>query len=415
MATLDQVKLTQRVANAAEGNGKKYLLHDHKISRMKLRVTPAGKKTWIIMYYVDGQRQREMALGSWETMTIDMARDEASKKLAALDSGEDPLEAKKRARLESRAKVERTLVSVFEAYQQTPGYTTKRDSTRSGYDTSFNIHILPRIGEIPVDEIGTRQVASLLDALHREKSGSVSNAAKRALSVVLGYAVEQELAPFNAAKQVKPRHKDKRRARVLSDQELIELWSAINDLDGMTETVAGVLKLCMLLPARVGEVSGMNWSELDLETRLWTVPAGRMKNHKDHEVPLCASVVTFLTQLKARSEAGWVFLNKDGTGPIDGKRAGRACGRLAGRKEWASFGPHDLRRSYATRMGALGFPADLVRRTLSHDVNAGDAFWNYDHHDYRDSKRLVLEAWEQELLKIVEKNNTSQCSIYRPR
>ena len=308
MATQDKPKLTQRVADGAAAIGKKYWLHDHQVQRMKLRVTKAGAKAWVIIYRKPNGGQGEMRLGSWEAMTIEMARVEARKKLAELDTGTDPLEAKQAIRDAAKARLGRTLGGVWEAFKKTPAYTTKRDSTRSGYETSFRVHILPRIGSLPVDDIGTRQIANLRDTLLAEASGSVSNAAKRALSVVLGYAVEQELVPFNAAKSVPNVYVDRRRDRILSGEELQELWQTIKNMDGMGETVAGILRVCMFLPARVGEVAGMLWSEVDLEARLWTISGARMKNHKDHELPLSDSVVAFLSDLRATSELSLIHI-----------------------------------------------------------------------------------------------------------
>jgi len=63
---------------------------------------------------------------------------------------------------------------------------------------------------------------------------------------------------------------------------------------------------------------------------------------------------------------------------------------------------HDLRRTIATGMAKQGIGRDVIERVLSHNVGAGRAIIHYDHHDYREPKRLALEAWEQELLRIVE-------------
>jgi integrase len=220
----------------------------------------------------------------------------------------------------------------------------------------------------------------------------------------------------------------KERERVLEDWELQRLWKAVGEQDGMSGTVADMLRLLMLLPARRGEVAGMMWGELNLEEGLWAIPAERMKAGRKHELPLSASTVDLLRARRQRLEKEateekrkvlpWVFPDAAGEGPMDGKRAGKVCGRLA--EKWhkdrekeagealapAPFGPHDLRRTFTTRMteaaGKRGFTVDNIRRVIAHNVYGGEAFANYDHYQYREEKRDILNAWEAELLRIVE-------------
>ncbi|MEM6898830.1 MAG: tyrosine-type recombinase/integrase [Pseudomonadota bacterium] len=401
METLDRQRLTQLFAHKLQPNGRKQRFPDHEVTGLYLRVAPGGKKTWTIRYRKPDRTSAEMVIGQVSSMPIDTARREAKRLLSNVALGEDPLQSKQNRQQEAIARKNRTLSATVERYRASPAYKTKRASTRTGYNTSLDVHILPRIGHLPVDSIGRKEVAQLLDDLHSEKSGSVSNAARSALSVVLRFAVERELIPFNPVRDIKRRHKPKQRSRVLSDEELCQLWQAANDLKGMSETVSDMLKITMLLPARINEIAGMTWDEIDLQKGLWTIPASRMKNGKNHELPLTKAVLKILTSRLSRAQTMWVFPSSDGQTHMDGKRAGRVCGRLAARLGWDSFGPHDLRRTYATRMAELGYDKDVVKRTLAHEVNAGDAFANYDHHDYRTAKKEALETWADELNRIV--------------
>lgn len=390
-------RLTQSFAHEIKANGRKQRFADQKVPGLYLRVAPGGKKTWIIRYRKLDRSSAEMTIGQVSSMPLEVARAQARQGLSEVSMGGDPIRAKRQARQAAIDRNARTLAGVAERYRRSPAYTTKRESTRSGYDISLNIHILPRIGNLPVDEIGRREVAELLDTLHAERGGSVSNAARAALSVLMAYATEHDFAPFNPVRDVKRRHKMVRRDRMLTDEELRELWRATGELDGMGEVVASMIRVCMFMPARVGEIAGATWTELDLEAALWTVKGERMKNGKDHEMPLSAPLVSLLKEIKRGTNSAWVFPALTGQGPMDGKRAGRACNRFAAKRGWSSFGPHDLRRTYATRMADLGFEQSIIERTLGHDVSSGRAIAHYDHSNYRERKREALNAWANQL------------------
>ena len=399
--SLQPIKMTQARAYELTTDKARERFADHKVSGLYLRVMRSGARAWTIRYRDVSGASKEMKIAEI-TLPIDKVRKLAVEKRAEVSMGIDPLKEKREAKAAAIDKKARTLAAVYESYKTTPKFTTKREATRNNYESRFTLHILPRIGDLPIEDIGTKEVAELLDDVYSEVSGSVSNAVKGALSVLMSYACERQLIPFNPVRDVASRHRNVIRDRVLSDNELKGLWTAINNLDGLSETVAGIIKVCLLTAARVSDVSGMEWSEVDLEARLWTVPGERMKNHKDHEVPLCDSLMAFFDNLKEAAETQWVFPNNACSGPMARDRASRACNRLCKAKGWDSFGPHDFRTTYATRMGASGLASlDIIERTLSHDVNSGKAISYYDLGGYLDQKREALEAWERELLKVV--------------
>ena len=135
------------------------------------------------------------------------------------------------------------------------------------------------------------------------------------------------------------------------------------------------------------------------------IPGERMKGHEPHEMPLSEPVLKILERRKTHSKAPWVFPNiaKDETkkGPMERSRPSRACNRLSKDISIPSFGPHDLRRTIATRMAEMGAESGVIERCLGHKVGAGRAIIHYDHHNYRDRKREALDKWAYSLAQLI--------------
>jgi len=323
-------------------------------------------------------------------------------------TGTIPSKRWRQAGIEARNKKMETLDALAGAYKASPGFLSKRIRTQEFYESCLRVHILPRLGTRSVKEIGRKDIASFLDRTYNEASGPASNSARWTLSVLFSYAAELELIDFNPVSAVKQRHRVGQRTRQLNDTELKCLWQALHDLEGVTADVSDMIRLCLFLPARVNEIAGMEWAELNFDERLWIVRADRMKNNKPHELPF-GEFCQKLLEKRRNSEVGnnpWGFPANSGIEPMNGKVASRACNRLSRDWGWQPSGPNALRRGFTTRMAENGVRLEILERALSHDVTDGRAIAHYDHYSYRDEKRHLIEHWEEALLKIVQEQDS---------
>jgi len=151
----------------------------------------------------------------------------------------------------------------------------------------------------------------------------------------------------------------------------------------------------------------MAWSEVDLGARVWTLPAGRAKNGAAHQVPLADSVLRILAERRAACPAGrFVFSATGGRTPVVGvSRAKRRfdaamAAELGG--ELAPWVTHDLRRTAATNLAALGVLPHIIETVLNHKggVIRGVAAV-YNRHPYMVERRAALDAWAVALAAIV--------------
>ena len=176
------------------------------------------------------------------------------------------------------------------------------------------------------------------------------------------------------------------------------------------------MKLSISTCARRGEVAGMEWSEIDLETKNWTIPGSRTKNGKPHVVPLTDQVLLTLRDCKRlarRPNSPFVFPGRrteavtKGKGHVRGDSITRACTRLNTELNVMygveKFTPHDLRRTAATYMASsLKIDRFIISQILNHssDKGGGAAVTSvYARYDYMDEKRVALEAWSDFIVR----------------
>ena len=207
-----------------------------------------------------------------------------------------------------------------------------------------------------------------------------------------------------------------RRERVLSDDEIRLVWQAF-ELIGWPFGPIG--KLLLLTSARRDEVASMEWRELDMEACTWTLPAARTKNKRQHEIPLSDAAVEIVKALpRVEGKAGLVFSTTGKTAvsgfsraksAIDAtilealqelaEAAGSAGEEVKPPPRWTF---HDLRRTVATNLQALGVRLEVTEAVLNHVSGSRAGIVGvYQRHEYATEKRQALDAWARRLDEIV--------------
>jgi integrase len=179
------------------------------------------------------------------------------------------------------------------------------------------------------------------------------------------------------------------RDRVLSDDEVRRVWRTA----AATPFPYGPLvQMLFLTGQRRQEISGLRWSEIDLERRHIVIPGERMKAGRPHVVPLAAAAFALLQSLPRRLD-GAVF------GPVHQQHAKARLDRITGIAEpWVL---HDIRRTVRTGLSAAGVDMFIGELVIAHVATGGRVHRVYDKYTYDDAKRRALSAWEERLLTIV--------------
>jgi integrase len=205
------------------------------------------------------------------------------------------------------------------------------------------------------------------------------------------------------------------RNRVLTDRELAAVWRAA-ETDG--HLFGRMVQLLILSGLRRDEVRGASWSEIDLESRQWMIPAGRTKNGRDHLILLSDQMVAILRALP-RAKGSPLLFTTTGRTPISGlnqmkRRLDATMARDLGAasERWIL---HDIRRSVVTGLQRLGFPLEVTEAIVNHKSGAvkGPAAV-YALHDYRAEKERALAAWARHVETAVSGGPANVVALRRP-
>jgi integrase len=153
---------------------------------------------------------------------------------------------------------------------------------------------------------------------------------------------------------------------------------------------ARALEFVILTAARSGEVLGARWGEVDMEARLWTVPAARMKGGRDHRVPLTDRVVAILEEVRSLgSGEGFIFPGQRPNRPL----SGMALEMLLRRLGVTAATPHGFRSSFRDWAGNdTSFPREVAEAALAHAV--GDQTEQaYRRGDALAKRRQLMDTW----------------------
>ena len=381
---------------------------DHRLKGFGLRVTPRGAQSFVFQYRVDGGPARRKTIGPvgspWTPAT---ARKEAERLLVQVYQGIDPVEAKREAKRKKETLNFRTYSERFVELYLKPNW---RGTWGSAQCTINNVFI-PRWGNRPVHEITRADIVKVLDEYsdrpaRRKEIHSL-------LRKFFNWATDRQdidvspLAGMKAPKAVPSRR------RVLSDEEIVALWRATENSGWPWGPFVRMLILTM---QRRQEVAEMDWSEIDLNARRWTLPADRAKNDQEHVIPLTSLALAEL-QLLGPKRKGLVFTTT-GTTPVSGFFKGRAAlhkdmiAYLKARQieedgdpdqvEVPNWRLHDIRRTGATHLQSLRVPVEVTESVLNHisGTRAGVA-GIYNRYKYDDEKRTALDAWDAKLRSLL--------------
>ena len=378
---------------------------DEKVTNFGLRVSQGGKKTWVIFYRAKrgtvppGTRRPAhlIKIGTYPPLSLADARDLAKLELAKAQKGDDPAAEKQAAKAEAAKAAEArgmTFGELAELYLERHAKVHKR----SWHSDELNIRreLLPSWGSRKAADITRAEVIALLDAIKDRGAGIMANRMQPLISKIYNWGIDEAKAGLqvNPALRVAPRVPKNDRERVLTPAELRTFWRAL-DGEGM---VGEVFRVLLLTGQRVGEVRGMRWDEIDLDTGWWTIPGSRTKNKKLHRVPLVGEALGIVRARGENREGELVFPSPRNGGRRPVAQLNRPFARIAG--EGADFTPHDFRRTVSTGMAELGVDDKVIEKVLNH--SDGSVAGIYNRHTYAAEKTAALTRWDRRVREIVK-------------
>lgn len=366
--------------------------------------------------YRFGGKPRRMTLGTYPALGLAAARAKHSKAKEQLSRGIDPgAEHVEQRRADRQAKTVQELAAVYLEHHARP---KKRSALEDEH--ALNGDVLPIWGRRKAKDITRHDVIELLDRIVERGAPIQANRVLALVRKMFNFAVKRGILGATPVTLIDPPGKEHQRDRVLSDDEIKDLWAGLDNAT-MSESVKLALKLQLATAQRMGEVVMARIAEFDFENRMWTIPAERAKNGKSHRVPHSPLAVELVERAIAvaqeeadayAKQAGiepepveWPFPGRNGPSYVNnGKpiRPGSINDTLEPRcRRWGSKNvtPHDLRRTAGTGMASLGVNRIVLMKVLNHADSTVTAI--YDRHGYDAEKRHALETWAAHLESLL--------------
>ncbi|MCX7173399.1 MAG: tyrosine-type recombinase/integrase [Proteobacteria bacterium] len=374
-----------------------------------LRISTQGVKSWCFMYSIGGAagqrgRQREIGLGPVHTVTLAEAREKAIALRKSLLDGIDPMQVRLTQRLEkSRAitfdEATKTYIDIHRADWKNPKSAEQWTNTLASYAS-------PVMGRFSCSEIDTELVIKCLSLIWETKTETATRVRGR-IEKILDWATSRKYrSGENPARWKGHLEHSLASPRKLSPVEhhaalpYAKIGSFMAMIRKSTAPATKMLDFAILTASRSGEVRGATWSEIDIENKVWTIPAERMKMEREHRVPLSAAAIKILEHVGSRRDeiepTDYVF-----PGPKEGKpysdAAMTATLKKLGRDDITQHGFRSTFRDWAAE--CTNYPRDVAEMALAHAI--GDKVEAaYRRGDLFDKRTRMMNDWAKYCAKV---------------
>ena len=265
---------------------------------LQCHVTTQGSKLWRWAYRFDG-KQKIMALGSYPDVSLAQARDRSDQARKLLATGIDPMAQRKATKIARRLAVEDTFAAIAKKWWES--WKAARSESHTVYVwRRLEADVFPAIGSRPIADIEVPELVLMMKKIEERGALDIAKRALQTCSQIFRYAIAHGVAKRNPAAEIRPSdvlasRKKEHYARV-DAKELPQLLRKIEVYNGSTITRTAI-KLMAMTFVRTKELIGAQWSEFDLDTARWDIPAERMKMKTPHIVPLSIQAITLLRSL----------------------------------------------------------------------------------------------------------------------
>ena len=355
-------------------------------ANLYLVVSETGAKKWVLRFTWRG-KPKEMGLGSATGVSLADAREKAATARRTIAKGINPIEERKRDGSIP------TFGEVADELRQSLSQGFRNEKHKAQWKSTLENYAAPLRAK-PVDIIGTDDVLAVLKPIWTTKAETASRVRARIEKVLDGAKAKGFRDGENPARwrghldHLLPRPSKLARGHHAA-MPYEDVAAFIVKLRKREASAAQALELGILTAARSGEILGMQWSEIDLDTKVWTVPANRMKAGREHRVPLSPRAVAILRQLEKLKAGEFVFPGQARNKPL----SNMAMEMILRRMKIENATVHGFRSSFRDWAGNVSnFPREVVETALAHVI--GDkAEQAYRRRDALEKRRSLMDDW----------------------
>lgn len=389
------MKLTNAACKNAQPKTKPYKLFDG--GGLYLLVKPNGAKLWQLKYRYLG-KEKTLSIGQYPTISLANARKsrEAAKELLAQIPPKDPMVEKKQAKRKALQKIENTFEKVAREWHH-----VKNNQWTERYGLTLirrlEMNVFPTLGDRPITDITAPELLDCLRAIEKRGSYDVLKRTTQACSRIFRYGIQTGRCERDPAADLR----GALRAAPVSHFRTLDLKQLPDFLEALKENKARIFErtrravwLSLYTFCRPVEIRTARWEDINFQTKLWIIPAERMKMNRDHVVPLSKQVIKILKEQQdevAPLNTEWVFPSQNKIkNPMSDGTVNKAIKRLGFGDNMVAHGFRALART--TIREELEYDSEIIEKQLAHK-SAGALGESYDRTQFIAKRKIMMQDW----------------------
>jgi integrase len=358
-----------------------------------LQVSGAGGRSWIYRYRA-GKKLRDMGLGSADVVSLKAARKAAGKWRSLRQDGVDPIAKRAADKAQDHAEGV-TFKQAAEKYIAAYSPSWRNEKHKAQWESTLEAMVYPIIGGTPVGKVDTDAVLSILQPQWLSKAETMNRVRGRIEAVLdfaraKGWRQGENVARWAGhLRNLLPARSRKKRIQHHPSMPYAQAPGFMKKLlerDGIT---ARCLEFVILNASRTTEATAAKRAEFDLEGRIWTIPAGRIKGEREHRVPLSDRAVEILKALwSEHPRSDWAFPGNKGQ-----HLSNNSMLVLLDRMKHGDVTVHGFRSTFRNWSGEqTNYPREICELALAH-VNSDETEAAYLRSDFFEKRRLLMRDW----------------------
>jgi integrase len=374
------LKIRQREYMARDGGG------------LYVNVNPNGSKYFQFRYTFNG-KQKKMQIGVYPVLTLQNARTEALRLRSMVAKGEDPISERRKNKALARLSEGANFQAIAEEWLELKKKKVKKSYLQKIGGT-IRSNCFPRLGHVPIQDIFTPMIVNTLLVMEDRGAIDLMHRLREHLHQIFEYAksVGRYVGenPVSCLKRsvILATHHPVNFEKLKNPEDMGVFLHRLEGYRGKAQTKI-LAKLQLLTATRPVEAREAVWEEFDFETKIWTIPADRIKMEKDHKIPLANQVVELLESLKRLSgHSKYLFPSPTKTGMMSDATLNTALKTL-----WPEYliHPHGFRHFFSTEANeSRKFDEDLIETALSHG-DEDRVRGTYNKAEYVEERRIIAQ------------------------
>lgn len=383
LSSLTVKRLTQKGLHAVGGT-----------DGLHLQINENGAKSWILRIRI-GNRRRDIGLGGFPKVSLSEARESARRIHQDVQQGIDPVQERKEKRAAQQASkaAEVTFKKAAEQFIATKSTEWKGKKQKQVWENSLSEYAYPVVGNLQIRNIELSHIVKILEPIWKDKTETAVRLRGRIENILDWATVRNYRTGENPSRwkghldKILPnpaKLKKKVHFPALPLNQVKKFMTSLNQKDGFGSQALAFL---ILTVARSGEVRGAKWDEINFSSKVWTIPASRMKAGKEHRIPLSDAAVKILQSQPRHDGVDYIFP------ALRGGMLSDTTLLAVMRRMNVTAVPHGFRSTFRDWVAEhTNFPSEVAEMALAHTIKS-HVESAYRRGDLLEKRRQMMEQW----------------------